>query len=235
MAVPEPLGGDGQRLDLTGRQDAAGQPESGQLAVVGGVQPQGARTGVAAVPYDGGRAGGCAGRTAERTGARAAAPGGSPMGGSPRLWGVAEGGGMAASIPRSHPRGPPHRVGTGRATGVRAGPGPDRRMRAGTDPARGAGNCAPSHARSAAGAPGAPPQTPFAPEGRSSSSAGLAEGARTGRRRVVRGAGNCAPSDARPAAGAPGGSAPGPRSRLKGRSVLKRADWPRVPARAGAE
>ncbi|WP_317617837.1 hypothetical protein [Streptomyces sp. SDr-06] len=39
------------------RQDTAGQPESGQLAVVGGVQAEGAGAGVAAVPYDGVRAG----------------------------------------------------------------------------------------------------------------------------------------------------------------------------------
>ncbi|AYG80599.1 putative ABC transporter ATP-binding protein [Streptomyces hundungensis] len=92
---------------------------------------------------------------------------------------------------------------------------------AGPDAARGAGNCASGPARSAVD-PGASPQTPFAPEGRSSSIAGRAEGVGpagsdadgaapqtpiAGRAEgvgpagpdAVRGAGNCASDPARSA------------------------------------
>ncbi len=70
---------------------------------------------------------------------------------------------------------------------------------AGLEAARGAGNCASDHARPAA-EPVAPPRTPFAPEGRSSSIAGRAEGVGPEGSHAARGAGNCASDHARPAA-----------------------------------
>ena len=50
-AVAEQLGGPSDRVGLKGRQHSAGQPEPGEAAVVGGVQPQRSRTGVTTLPY----------------------------------------------------------------------------------------------------------------------------------------------------------------------------------------
>ncbi|WP_315904270.1 dipeptide ABC transporter ATP-binding protein [Streptomyces sp. ASQP_92] len=144
---------------------------------------------------DAGRgAGNCASgpaRSADDPGASPQTPF-APEGRSSSIAGRAGGVGTAGpDAARGAAGAPPQAPIAGRAEGV----GP-----AEPDAARGAGNCASGPARSADD-PGASPQTPFAPEGRSSSIAGRAEGVGPAEPDAARGAGNCASGPARSAAG----------------------------------